>query len=320
MFHLEKVIPNEYLVDLVNCSIRGLENKDCYFDQFHYLNREFVSSHLSFLTELVAEKIAPLYPGLCVTDLTYVNDFVAPVNLESARIHADNEENRYSWHVDGIDRSIGPCYNLWIPLFRQSALAGSDDKSVFDLIERKKTPELYYDNGDPKTYGPLLYPSNLDDIDLELARDYLGVSSEELSESVMLTSNSGRLEILPEKKIVKTSVTRPKMGDAYLFSSNQIHSSGPSNFERIGISIKFIVNNRDLGFRDIRVGRTLPLQSWGDLFVGCYYQYDDFTSYRKYLGVCIANEFEVLTQHKKEIDSVLLVLRQIRKELCERSS
>ena len=320
MFHLEKVIPNELLVDLVNCSIRGLENKDCYFDQFHYLNREVVNSHLSFLTELVAEQIAPFHPGLCVADLTYVNDFVAPVNLEGARIHADNEDNKYGWHVDGIDRSIGPCYNLWIPLYRQSALKGSDDKSIFDVIERKNTPNLYYENGDPKTYGPLIYPNDLDDRELELARDYLGVSSEELNESVMLTCNSGRLETLPENKIVKTSVTRPVMGDAYLFSSNQLHSSGPSNFERIGISIKFIVNNRDLGFRDIRVGHTLPLQSWADLFIGCYYQFDDFTSYRKYLGVCIANEFEVLTQHKKKIDCVLLVLRQIRNELGELSS
>lgn len=316
MLQLKKAIPNNLISDLVQSTILGLENKDCYFDQFHYVNRHFVDKNLEFFTTLIAKALNPKHPGITSSDLTFVNDFVAPVNLENAQIHTGRKDNKYDWHIDGIDRVMGPCYNLWIPLYRKSALKKSDDQSLFDVMEKKNVPGLYTEKGEAKTYF-FIDPLALSKEEFLLAQDYLNTSEKTLTESVVLYCLNGKSEVFPHDKFKLTSVTSPEIGDAYLFSSSEFHSSGPSEFERVGITLKFIVNNAEQGFKHISNENRMirPLAGWDNLFLGCYFQFGELTSYQKYIDLCIGWEREQLESHEKEVNCVLSVLREIQQEI-----
>lgn len=317
MDRLEQVIPKDIIKGLISSTLEGLKSGDHFYDQFHYVNRKFIDQNLDVFSSIVADAIEKDHPGVTASDLAYVNDFVAPVNLDNAQIHTRHKTNKYEWHVDGIDRSIGPCYNLWIPLYRKSALANLDDRSLFDVLERNNVPELYQPNGDPVAVQ--LYDGQREDEKmLAVAQQFIGVSKDEMSRSVFYHCKSGKMKIIPKNKLNKTSVIRPIIGDAYIFNSSQIHSSGPSDFERIGISIKFIVKNPKHGFRKVmneNRAQSLPLTSWGSLFVGCYDQFEDFTSFKNYIDFCIMDEKVMTARNQSKVDSVKTVLEEIMLEV-----
>ena len=319
MFKLKSVVPKNLIKDLVISSISGLEQENCYYDQFHYVNRNWVDKNIDFLTSVIAETLSEIHPGISKKDLSYVNDFVAPVNLENGQIHSLTVDNKYPWHVDGVDRWLGPCYNFWIPLYRQKAIENLDDRSVFDVIERHSTPSLYFTNGDPKTDYFLSSTEHFDEQKKSFYQDYLKLSAQELQENILLMHLTGETELIPSRDLAPTGVVRPEIGDAYVFASNQFHASGTSTFERIGISIKFIINNPNLGFRNLGRGGTVlqPTESWLDLFLSSYFQNGDFTSFRKYLDIAFDQEY-VLTDflhNKEKVDCILGVLEDIAEEV-----
>jgi hypothetical protein len=143
VFHLKQVLSAEFLRQLAESTAQGIARRDCFYDQLHYVNRRFVVEHFERLAGLVVNAVRELHPGITSRDLTYVNDFVAPVNLANAQIHTESKDNKYAWHNDGIDRVLRPCYNLWIPLYRRAALNQLDDRSLFDVLTPAACPRLY---------------------------------------------------------------------------------------------------------------------------------------------------------------------------------
>jgi hypothetical protein len=314
MFKIKQALSTAFLKGLVKSTLAGIESRDCFYDQFHYVNRHFIEEHKPFLAGIVAQAIAHAHPGIAADELVVVNDFVAPVNLENAQIHTQDQNNKYGWHIDGIDRSMGPCYNLWIPLYQNSALKNLDIQSLMDVLERSRNSELYLENGDPRAHAlmdPLSLPAPAATI-----CEYLGITSEyTLRQNVLLHCLNGRLELFPRARLNPTSVIKPQLGDVFVFSSNQYHASGPSSLPRIAISIKFLVGEARHGFRVRSPLSYSPLSGWMGVFLGSYYQFGDFTSYRKYLGPLIDLQQGTLAKNQAKLNCVHGVLSAIHKEL-----
>ena len=317
MIKIERALPSSVCKELIKSTISGIKNKNCYYDQLHYVNREFIASNYDFISEMVSSNLQNIMPGLKPSDLVYVNDFVAPVNLENAQIHTYSRGNKYGWHIDSIDRSIGPCFNLWIPFYRKSALRNFNNESLFNVIERDSSPLLYKDNGDPRANN-IIYPEELHPDHMEMTCRYLSISRKKLMESVILPCLNGRLEIASKDTLVQTEVVKPKLGDGFIFASNQYHASGASSFERISISIKLLVCNEKFGFRHLLNedrSTKLPLTNWEALFLGCYYQFGDFKSYENFIDDCILGEQFALNNNQLKLNSISYVLEEILSEI-----
>jgi len=314
MFKIKQALSRGFLKDLVKSTAAGIESRDCFYDQLHYINRHFIEEHKPLLAGIVAQAIAPLHPGIIADELVIVNDFVAPVNLEDAQIHTAHRNNKYGWHVDGIDRSIGPCYNLWIPLYRNGALKDTDFQSLIDVLGRRENPKLYLENGDPRAYA-LIDPLSLSAPAATIC-EYLGISSEyALRQNLLLHCLSGKLELHPRAHLNPTTVIKPQIGDVFVFSSSQYHASGPSSLARIAISIKFLVREPRHGFRVLSAVPQVHLAGWVGVFLGSYYQFGDFSSYRKYLSPLIALEQGTLAKNQAKLNCVHSELMAIQKEI-----
>lgn len=312
MFHLKRVLSTEFLRELAESTAEGLARRDCFYDQFHYVNRRFVERHFEQLAGLVVESVRELRPGITTSDLTYVNDFVAPVNLANAQIHTGVKENKYGWHNDGIDRALRPCYNLWIPLYRKSALAGLDDQSVFDVLTPASCPRLYHADGSlrcdffwsAKQFSPC---------HREIIAKLVGVSLGNLDDFVYFNSGT-RIDKIPVPEVTPVSVVRPQLGDCYIFDSGHLHASGPSGFERVGISLKFLVNNPRLGFRALP-NSLLPI-GWCGMFICWYQQFQSFSAYQDVLDTYIRQEQPLLERNADKLECVREVLTDVAGELA----
>ena len=319
MYKLENAISNDILTGLIDSTITGIENKDCFYNQLHYVNRAFVETHFNELADVVVAGLAKVHPGITRNDIAYVNDFVAPVNLENSAVRpvtVVNQENKYAWHIDSIDQWMGPCYNLWIPVYRQQALPSLDDRALFEVITTDDMPELYDDNRFPKT-DHLTDGASQHPMHLSVVQDFTGVDVPQLKNSMIYHDAKGKVHTFLKNQIKTTAVVKPEMGDAWIFQASQLHSSGPSQFERIGLAMKFIVTNPELGFKEQTEFRyPAPLDGWEGLFAGCYAQYKDFTSYKKYLDLCIQGEQVELRSNQDKLDNIVSVLREIKAELA----
>lgn len=317
MLHIKQALSADFIKDLIRSTIKGIEFKDCYYDQLHYINRNFIRLNSEFLTGIVLCALSRLYPKITADDLVYVNDFVAPINLQNARIHTNQKNNKYGWHVDGIDRSIGPCYNLWIPLYQNKLKCMLNNSSLFDVLEPENNPELYDENNEPKS-GYLIDPDQLSEEGRYLTCKFLGITEKELLGGIIVPTKNGNIEIFPRKNLKLSEVVGPQLGDVYVFNSNQYHASGPSDVERIGISIKFLVRSTTFGFQKKNFdlySRQLPLANWESLFVGCYNQFGDFTSYEKYIGYLILNEQYALHANQDKLNCISNSLKKVYDEI-----
>lgn len=314
MFNIKQALSNVFLKELVKSTATGIERRDCFYDQLHYVNRRFIEEHKPLLAGIVAQAIAPLHPGITTEDLQVVNDFVAPVNLENAQIHTHHQNNKYDWHFDGIDRSIGPCYNLWIPLYSKTASRDLDFQSLMDVLERGKNPGLYLENGDPRAIS-LIDPLNLS-VPTATICEYLGIGSEyTLRENLLLESITGKIELFPRAWLKPTNVIKPQNGDVFVFNSSQYHASGPSSAPRVAISVKFLVSEARHGFRIRSVLPHAHLAGWLGAFLGSYYQFGDFTSYRRFLAPLIALQRGTLEKNQARLNCIHGVLMAIHEEL-----
>jgi hypothetical protein len=311
MFHLRQVLSADFLRELAESTESGIVSRDCFYDQLHYVNRRFVLGHFEELAALVVRALRTLHPGITNRDLTYVNDFVAPVNLTNARIHTADKQNKYGWHNDGIDAVLRPCYNLWIPLFRRSAFSGLDERSVFDVLTPATCPRLYDAGGNPKS-SFLFGPSSHLPQSREVIAQLLNVPENNLEDYKFFHSGE-KMEKIAVTELVPISVVRPTLGDCYVFDSSCFHASGPSDFERIGISIKFLVNNRQYGFR-VLPHSALPLGWWG-MFICWYDQYRNFSAYENVLETFIGGEQALLEQNADKLECVRDVLLEIARDL-----
>ncbi len=311
MFHLKSVFSAELLEELAESTVQGLARRDCFYDQFHYVNRRFVEKHFEELAGLVVESVRGLRPGITTSDLTYVNDFVAPVNLTNAQIHTQVKENKYGWHNDAIDRVLGPCYNIWIPLYRKSAITGLDGQSVFDVLTPASCPGLYHAGGglrcayfwSTRRHSPC---------DREIVSKLVGVPLTDLDDYVYFNVGAG-IEKMSLSALTPVSVVRPQLGDCYVFDSSHFHASGPSTFERVGISVKFLVNNPRLGFRALPHG--LMPNGWCGMFICWYHQSGSFSAYQDVLDTYIKGEQPLLERNADKLECVSEVLEEVSDEL-----
>lgn len=318
MIHLKQVLSRPFLRELAESSARGIENLDCFYDQCHYVNRRFVAKHREEFAALIIGAIRDFHPGITAADLTYVNDFLAPVNLANAQIaYTESRENRYGWHYDSIDAVLRPCYNVWIPIYRQSALRRLDDLSIFDVLTPATCPKLYDSAGNPKCHF-LWSSKRFLKHDRELLAALVGVPLATLDEYFYFHTGE-RTDKISAKDLTPLSVVRPTLGDCYVFDSSCLHASGPSSFERIGVSVKFLVNRPELGFR-VLPHFAAPYEpyvqhAWWGMFVSWYEKSGSFFAYEEVLDSYIARERHLLRQNAGKLECVRGVLRQAAEEL-----
>ncbi|RJE73426.1 hypothetical protein BGP78_18595 [Pseudoalteromonas sp. MSK9-3] len=318
MLKLDKPIPNRLLLGLVHSTITGIEKKDCFYDQLHYVNRKFIESNSDEFLDIVIDGLKDLHPGLSRSDIAYVNDFVAPVNLENSAVRPVselNKENKYQWHIDSIDQWMGPCYNLWIPLYRQKALGKLDEKPLFEVMTAEDVPSLYDEDSFPKSNFLIDGETQSPDY-LSVAQEFTSLDMRTLKESFLYYDAKGKISTLSKSDMKTSCVVKPSLGDAYIFRANQFHSSGPSQFERIGIAVKVIITNPKFGFKEHDKFRyPPPFAGWEGLFAGCYAQYKDFTSFKKYLDFSIVGEQVELRKNQEKLDNINIVLSEIAQEM-----
>lgn len=315
MFHLRQVLSAQFLQELAESTAQGIARRDCFFNQFHYVNRRFVAKHFEQLAGLVVDAVREVHPGITTRDLTYVNDFVAPINLANAQIHSHLRNNKYVWHTDVIDRVFQPCYNLWIPFYRRSALSGLDDQSVFDVLTPASCPRFYDADGNYKYDNFPWSPDVLPPHDRELLARLVDVPAARLDHYVIFHDGQ-RTEKVAAAELTPVSVVRPKLGDCHVFSSKCLHASGPSRFERIGISIKFLVNNPQLGFRVLpHSSSPLAPGGWWGMFVSWYERYGTFSAYKDVLHMYLERERPQLEMNADKLECVRSILLQIAHEL-----
>lgn len=319
MFHLKRALPARLLKELAESTAEGLARRDCFFNQFHYVNRRFVAKHFEQLAGLVVAAVSAAHPGITTRDLTYVNDFVVPVNLSNAQIHSHLRNNKYVWHADGIDRVLQPCYNLWIPLYRRAALAGLDDRSVFDVLTPAACPRFYDADGRLKYDNFPWDPEPLPPPDRLLLAKLVGIPASSVGDYLYFHDGNRTTKVTPAE-LTAVSVVRPQLGDCHVFNSSHLHASGPSAFERIGVSIKFLVSNPERGFR------VLPHSSspfapggWWGMFVSWYDRSGNLSAYQEVLDMYLARERPMLERNADKLDCVRSVLLQIAAELGRES-
>lgn len=318
MLKLDKPISDRLLLGLVRSTITGIEKKDCFYDQLHYVNRQFIESHSDEFLDIIIDGLKDIHPGLSRSDIAYVNDFVAPVNLENSAVRPVselNKENKYQWHIDSIDQWMGPCYNLWIPLYRQKALEKLDETPLFEVMTSEEVPSLYDDEAFPKTNFLIDGATQSPDY-LSVAQEFTSQDMNTLTQSFLYYDAKGKIATLPKDKMKTSCVVKPSLGEAYIFRANQFHSSGPSKFERIGIALKVIITNPKFGFKEHDHFRyPPPFAGWEGLFAGCYAQYKDFTSFKKYIDFSIVGEQVELRKNQAKLDNINTVLREIEHEM-----
>jgi len=313
MFRLEQALSAKLLRELAESTAEGLARRDCFYDQFHYVNRRFVAEHFEQLAGLVVESVRPLRPGITTSDLTYVNDFVSPVNLANAHIYlnSDVKENKYGWHNDAIDRWLRPCYNLWIPLYPQSTLVDLDDQSLFDVLTPTSCPQLYDADGNVRCeffWSTKLLPP----ADRQIVAKLVGLPLTSLDDYVYFNSSAGT-EKIPLAELTPVPVVRPQLGDCYVFDSSNQHASGPSRFERVGISVKFLVKNPELGFRTLP--HSMVPVGWAGMFICWYDQFQSFSAYRNVIDMYIEREQPLLEQNADKLECVREYLLRVCAEL-----
>lgn len=311
MFYLKQVLSTHFLKQLADSTARGIARRDCFYDQFHYVNRQFVAQHFQQLAGLVVNAIGELHPGITVDDLTYVNDFVAPVNLSNAQIHTPHVNNRYDWHSDGIDRVFRPCYNIWIPLYRNSALRNLEEISLFDVLTPAACPRLYDVDGNLKT-SALWSVDEFMTLDRASVSKLMSMPVNELND-YMYFHDGKKIGKIARTELSPISVVRPALGDCYVFNSSHLHATGPSTFERVGISIKFVIHNPRFGFR-VLPHFSFPLE-WFGMFVSWYDQTGSFAAYEEVLDTYILCEQPLLEQNATKLECVRGLLLEVASEL-----
>jgi hypothetical protein len=123
-----------------------------------------------------------------------------------------------------------------------------------------------------------------------------------------------KIEKISVANLTPVSVVRPMLGDCYVFDSSSLHASGPSSFERIGISIKFLINNPGLGFR-VLPHFSAPHDGWWGMFLCWYDQFGALSAYQEVLDKYIIRERALLEQTADKLDCVRAVLLQVCDEL-----
>jgi hypothetical protein len=313
VFHLKQVLSTEFLRQLAESTARGIAQRDCFHDQYHYVNRRFVAAHFEQLAGLVADALREARPGITARDLTYVNDFVAPVNLATAQ--TPGRFPKYLWHNDIIDRVLSPCYNLWIPLYRRSALAGLDDQSILEVLTPAGCPRLYDADGALKCTSHPWSAAMLQPFDRAIFARLVGIPVANLND-YWFYHDGERLEKLPPAELKPVLVKRPQLGDCCVFDSSFLHASGASGFERVGISIKFLVHNPELGFRVLRHSSApFALGGWWGMFISSYEQRGTFSAYRDVLEMYLERERPLLERDADKLECLRAVLLEAARDL-----
>jgi hypothetical protein len=149
-------------------------------------------------------------------------------------------------------------------------------------------------------------------LDRQIVSKLVGLPPTSLDHYVYFNSSAGT-EKIPLSELTPVPVVRPKLGDCYVFDSSNQHASGPSGFERVGISIKFLVNNPKLGFRTLP--HSMVPVGWAGMFICWYDQFRRFSAYQDVVDRFIEREQPLLEQHSDKLECVRELLLQVCAEL-----
>jgi hypothetical protein len=90
-----------FLSDMMEELLARMRGGQFIADQMHFMGMPYVLKHLDHFTDVLAKALQERIPGCRGSEFAYVNDFVAPVNLQNASIHTLRPDNKYSLHIDG---------------------------------------------------------------------------------------------------------------------------------------------------------------------------------------------------------------------------
>jgi hypothetical protein len=301
-----------FLETLVENSIQQSCNSQFFYDQMHFVNMKFITDNLDHFTRVLVKALSETYPRCIADDFVYVNDFLAPVNLENAQIHTNNSSNAYGWHTDFIDRRVGPCYNVWIPLYCEREGNMFDDNAVLEV----KNSTLAHDLG-------LDWFFNFDEFappGQNLARKIFDDIERPENATLVGWSRTNQRLLFLDKDFVHEDVKKVfklEMGDALVFDSSQLHRSGPSSFARVGISIKFLYKPlSEDRFPSAPLPSNMPFAvgDWGRLFDFCWRQFGDYHAFLKYVPELILQDKnqEKILENMSKIESVVGELKKIK--------
>jgi hypothetical protein len=62
VFQLKQALSSDFLRQLADSTVQGLARRDCFYDQFHCVNRHFVAEHFEELASLLVNSISELHP------------------------------------------------------------------------------------------------------------------------------------------------------------------------------------------------------------------------------------------------------------------
>jgi hypothetical protein len=304
----ENAFSHEFLKRLVENTIKNGEEGRFVYDQMHFVNMDFILENKGVFCDLLAKELENCFPDCKADDFAYVNDFVAPVNLDNAQIHTADKKNKYSAHVDAIDRFVGPCYNIWIPLF--SSDESYDGMPLLQVLHATSSPNIY-----DFSLGYSLIEDREDNDDRKMLdfydrwlRECTG-STHKKGSVATFSHVKGRWFFFDREYVNRfwKSVFLTKMGSAVIFDSSQIHQSGDTSFRRVGISIKFI-------YKPALTTRAIfphgHLTSWSNIFLLTWQQTDDLTKFIDFVPDLVQ-----LERNQKEVEENSSKIKCIVEEL-----
>jgi hypothetical protein len=131
-----------------------------------------------------------------------------------------------------VDRFVGPCFNMWIPLFNDEDY---DGKTLLEVKSRDPAfPYSMYSLADKSAFQNCPVGSQF------CAQNDIDLKDKELLLFFDVGANRYRTCKAEELERGMHGIYRGSIGDVCIFESSQLHRSGESSFPRIGISIKVI--------------------------------------------------------------------------------
>jgi hypothetical protein len=268
---VKNALSNDFLAEFVRSSIINMENKKFFSTHdtdfvMTYCNFGFLMKHKETFGEILVKALRKRFPNCSVDDFVYINDFTANVNIPGIeRREKDSiytSSNKLGWHRDGTDSYIGPCYNLWIPLF--SSEFQYDNKSYLEYVNPESEMNAHPSN--------ILFEHEFFVRNEVAAKNMQFLGLPQPSSDVFYYWNNQEPKWACEKTseidAAKKSVFRSILGDAYVFDSSIYHKSGSSMTPRIALSAKFLYKPL------LKVHRFPPRQpfpsSWISLLLSCY--------------------------------------------------
>jgi hypothetical protein len=309
-FRMPAAFSKDFLLELVALVLPRMSSGEFVADQLHFVAMPFALKNTQLFGEVLSQALRERYPGCTAKDFCYVNDFVAPVNLQNANIHTSRPDNKYELHIDGVDRFVGPCFNVWIPLF--------DNEDAYDLetlLEVKAGDSRWYEQ-----HYLYCLANKTDLLEESSAVEFCKATRINVDDDSVLFFDvrKGKLVSCATTELERgmIGVQRGALGDAVVFESALLHRSGKSSFPRVGFSFKFLYKPA-LEFRR-KPHEPMDLGDWMGLYVMSICQNpDDVMSFVALVPHAIASKKNLkrISKQKTQTCNIIAKLERIRQKL-----